>query len=292
MLRTVKAKALAEKLQRTLGFTSGIPAGTEFGVRLGDALTRGLDRVWTAAHWPQLRRFEKRIFRAPYGFVDEWEVGQECFYEGDYWRALKRGGLGKPGKDEAWRKLEKDEVMRFVALDQAWENTVIALGGIELNAFAYGRDPKVFPEQVALEPCAFAGDYPGGGTTRVMLPRNAPNAVWCAFVPEAPRLEFGTTWSAGMSVSRGDVVYHNGSCWMALLDDLDEEPTKGSLWEEQTVPEFMVDAVLLFASGSFISEDQGRARSEAEAQARVDAMIETYFGGQAEWERATFSVKL
>ncbi len=292
MVRTVKAKVLAEKLQRALGFTSGIPAGTEFGVRLGDALSRGIERVWTAAHWPQVRRFEKRIYRAPYGFVDSWEKGQECYADEEYWRAEKSGELGKPGEDEAWRKLEKDEVMRFVALDQPWENTAIGVGGIELNAFAYGRDPKVFPEQVALEPCGFAGDYPGGGTTRVMLPRNAPNAVWCAFIPDAPRLDFGTTWSAGSVYSRGDVVYHNGSCWMALLDDSTEEPSAGSTWEEQKVPEFMVDAVLLFAQGSFTSEDQGRARSEAEGQQRVDAMIETYFGGQAEWERATFSVKL
>lgn len=294
MMRMISAKRLVERLQRDLGYTSGVPTGTEFGVRLGDGLTRAIERVWTAGHWPMLRRLERRVFRMPYSvLVGTWEKGQECFYGGEYWRAQKRGQLGKPGEDEGWELLKREDVVKFVALDQAWENTAISVGGVELNAFAYAQDPKFFPEQAALEPCYFAGDYPGGGTTRVMLPKHAPNAVWCAFIPDAPRVDFGEVWAEGGVWNQGDVVFYGQDCWLAVMDEASEEPHVGSyVWEVQRVPEFMADAVLLFAKSGFLAEDAGRARSEAQAQERLDEMLESYFGGQAEWEKATFSVRL
>lgn len=289
MLRTLSSEALVSRCLRALGYTSSVPSGTDFAQRVADYVNDALRRVWTHAHWPMVRRVERRAYRPPYTFELVFREGQECWHKGAYWRAEVEGPEHAPGEgNPEWRRLNPDEVARFIALDQPWENTEIALGGVDLTGFAYARDPKAFPDQPPIVGCAFAGDYPGGGTTRVVLPQDAPDEVWIAFIPEEPRISL-EPWKSEGDYAYGDTVHHKGESWMCVGDRADVEPGATPCevpWRRVRIPEFMAPCVVAFVQAAFASEDQGRAQSEAMAQNLLDRLYETYFGVQGVDDRA------
>ena len=170
MLRTLSSDAFVSRCLRALGYTSNLPTASDYAQRVADCTNDALRHVWTFAHWPMLRRTERRTYRPPFTRGLGFAKGQECWHKGAYWRAETDGPASEPSEgNPEWRRLAPDEVVRFIALDQPWENTEIALGGVNLRGFAYARDPKAFPDQPPIVGCSFAGDYPGGGTTRISI---------------------------------------------------------------------------------------------------------------------------
>ena len=287
MLRTLSSDAFVSRCLRALGYTSNLPTASDYAQRVADCANDALRHVWTFAHWPMLRRTELRTYRPPFKRGLGFAKGQECWHRGAYWRAETDAPASEPSEgNPEWRRLAPDEVVRFIALDQPWENTEIALGGVNLRGFAYARDPKAFPDQPPIVGCSFAGDYPGGGTTRINLPRDAPDRVWVAFVPDSPRVSL-TAWSSGAAYGYGDDVRHNGESWTCVASESSgEEPGVAASWRKSRIPEFLAPAAVAHFQSSMASEDQGRAHAAAVAQRLLEELHETYFGLQGVDDRA------
>lgn len=287
MLRTLSSDALVSRCLRSLGYTSNIPTATDYAQRVSDCVNDALRHVWTYAHWPMLRRAELRTYRPPFTHELLFAKGQECWHKDAYWRADTDNPASEPSDDNTeWRKLEPDEVVRFIALDQPWENTEIALGGVNLRGFAYERDPKLFPHQPPIVGCSFAGDYPGSGTTRINLPSSAPDKVWVAFIPDAPRISL-IPWSTETGYVYGDDVKHKGESWTCIASESSgDEPGASTAWRKVRIPEFLVPSAVAYFQSSMASEDQGRAHHAAVAQRLLEELHETYFGGQGVDDRA------
>lgn len=265
---------------RAIGYTNGTPTGI-IGARIVDTLNDAIRRVYNAAQWPQLRLIESRIYRPPYDPIG-FKKDQECFYNDKYWRATKNNPMGIPGELNAdWEELPLDRVSKFIALDQPWEHNKISLTGVNLDAFAYRRDPRYFPDEQPMTGCKWAGDYPGGGTSRVILPENAPPVVYCAYLPRAPRVVLDT-YEQSVEYSYGQRVYHEKNTWRCAVSSTSGvapgEYNEHSPWAIERIPEFLFPAIKAYLKAEFQDDEQGRAVSYNRYQSELRDLIDTYFG--------------
>lgn len=180
MLRTLSSEALVTRCLRALGYTSAVPSGTDYAQRVADCVNDALRRVWTHAHWPMLRRTERRMYRPPYTFGSSSARGKSAgrggLLAGGGRFARARPWRGEPGVAQAGAE-RGDTLYRAESAvgghgDRPWRR---GSGGVRLR-----QGPQGFPRAAAIVGCSFAGDYPGGGTTRINLPPDAPDEVWVA----------------------------------------------------------------------------------------------------------------
>lgn len=100
----------------------------------------------------------------------------------------------------------------------------------------------------------------------------AGDSVWIEYRPKVPvftRVAYG----AGNSYVVGDVVLHEGDCWLALADVTGVTPAVGvAQWRRQAVPEWMADAVVRGAFSDLLRNDGRGDRADVE-EARFNAEI-------------------
>ena len=291
MLETVSAERLVRRCAVACGFTAGVPSEGAFAERLADCVNEAIAKVWGKARWPQLVVFERRWYRPEWDEGEAYEAGQECRHAGKYWRAVTDDPATAPGDgSDEWEEVDVATMAKFVALDQPWERHAIALRGVDLGAFAFARDPRRHPEAAPLSGCRWAGDYPGGGATRVVLPPEAPASVVVRYLPIAPRIAL-EAWSQGVTYGYGERVLHNGECWRCLAEGVTEEPLEDcgfGPWEKVRVPEFLVPCIRAFVAAAFMEDEQGRARAYGRADSELEALRELYCGGTGAFAEAAF----
>lgn len=291
MLETLSCERLVRRCASAVGFTAGVPTGSGFAERLADTVNDAIAKVWGKARWPQLTVFERRWYRPPWEEGAAYARGQECRHGGRYWRALVDAPATEPGVGSVeWGAVDVATMAKFIALDQPWERHEIGLRGVDLAAFAFARDPRVCPEAAPLAGCAWMGDYPGGGATRVRLPPEAPESVVVAYHPQAPRISL-EPWEAGRAYAYSERVYHGGECWRCLAGETREEPTAVCAfgpWERVRLPEFLVPCVRAYVAAAFMEDEQGRARAYGRADAELEALREAYCGGTSAHAEAAF----
>lgn len=276
-------------IARAVGYTQGMPVG-QLKERMLDTLNDAIMRVYNAAQWPQLRLIEARIYRPPYDPIG-FRKGQECYHNEKYYRATADVPMGVPGEANAdWEEVALEKISKFIALDQPWELNKISLTGINLDGFAYRRDPRYYPDEQPILGCTWAGDYPGGGTSRVLLPNDAPAMVYCAYLPRAPRL-VSDAYQQGRSYAYGQRVAWKGQTWRCVVSDTDVEPgayNERTPWAIEAVPEFMLQAIKAYAKAEWQDDEQGRAVSYNRFEAELRHLVDTYFGQTAAFDTVAF----
>lgn len=291
MLETVSAERLVRRCAVACGFTAGVPSEGAFAERLADCVNEAIAKVWGKARWPQLAVYERRWYRPQWDEGEAYEAGQECRYGGKYWRAVTDDPVAAPGDgSDEWEEVDVATMAKFVALDQPWERHAIALRGVDLAAFAFARDPRRHPEAAPLAGCRWAGDYPGGGATRVILPPEAPASVVVQYLPIAPRISL-EAWRQGTTYGYGERVLHKGECWRCLGEGVTEEPLEDcgyGPWEKVRVPEFLVPCIRAYVAAAFMEDEQGRARAYGRADSELEALRELYCGGTGAFAEAAF----
>ena len=64
--------------------------------------------------------------------------------------------------------------------------------------------------------CAWMGDYPGGGTSRILISgEGVPPEVWVCFQPKTPKISL-EPWQEGRAYYFNDRVLHNGDTWRCV----------------------------------------------------------------------------
>lgn len=286
MIDYVSFRTLYRQCLRGIGYTLGEPKEGEFFERVADAMSDALSRLWRSVRCPQLMLWEKRVYRRPWGPEVAWLRGHECYFGGKYFEALVDGPTEVPGESEQWRQVPDGELVKFVALDQPWEAHEMALNGIDLGHFAFDGDPRLGKAK-AIAGCKWSGDYPGGGTTRVLLPENAPNEVVVCFLPKAPRVE-GTLYDGSATYGYGDVVYDeaSGECYRCVAKRAGT-PLSGRDWEMVRIPRFLVAAIKVYVKGEFMEEEQGRSHMRKRFEEEVERLREELIGATGAFDEAT-----
>lgn len=295
MLEMIGAEHLARRCQVALGYTAGVPQGGLYAERLADTINDALQRIYRAVKAPQLRLFERRTFRPPWELASgtTWLPGHECYYQGKYYTAkeMVTGGLPPPENPEAWVEKPLGDLVKFIALDQPWELHEIDPAGVDLKAFAFAADPRMSDAE-PITACAWMGDYPGGGTSRVLISGDAvPPEVWVCFQPKTPKISL-EPWQAGQAYYFNDRVLHNGDTWRCVNAQNAGEPGTGDSvrlpWERVRVPEMFTGLIRDYVRAAFMEDEQGRAQLFNRFEKELEACAQDYRGATGHVEIAVF----
>lgn len=241
---------------------------------LADSINEALAELYSDHTWPQLRRCELRTYRAPHSMTETYAAGDEVWLAnaaedggGDYWRALS-ANTGVPPADgsAAWERIPEDELLKFIEFEQPWESWAIDEGGYDLTDFAFEEDPRYTPNLEPIKGCA-VGDF----MDSVTLPEEAPKRVYIKFIPRRPKADF-TEWAAATDYVAGDTCYLTltRQTYLALRESLNKSPDESpDDWAEVGVPEIFARYLKLRAVADWKTEDDGRDRAKAEADAEL-----------------------
>lgn len=243
---------------------------------LKNAVNNALARLYSEHKWPTLRRVELRTYRPPWDAAETYAAGDEVWLAdaaadggGDYWRATAAStGTAPADGSLVWgRVTDGDPLTKFVQLAQPWEAWAMDEGGVDLDFFAFDKDPRLNPRLKPIAGCDFWMES-------VTLPPDAPKRVWVMFVPQRPHADF-TEWVAGTAYAAGDYCYRTltGNTYAALRDSTGAVPEESPLdWTEIGVPEIFANYLTLCGEAAWRKEDDGRARAQAEAETELERL--------------------
>ena len=263
-----------------------IPA--DWKVLAGMSITAAIRRLAAEKFW-MLTRVESRIYRPPYESNAGWRKGMQCWHVDDYWELDEDQSSGEPGVNPCWRKLAMSEVPAFISWEQPWENTIIDRGGVDVNRFAYEKDPKYFPNAT---PLAVVGMSEFG----VELRAPAPKEVFIRFVPVFPAVKFDE-WTSGSVHDAGDVVYRTSTkdvyiAQKAVIHPEDEEaddPTAiapetpgNSYWQPVRISDDFAMFLTRAVQTDLMTEAQGKEQSRAQTEGEFELLCERFHEGVGE----------
>ena len=282
MARDVKAGIVLENAVRMAGFDPSLMAvPVNWRMLAAMAVNAGLARI-VAERFPQMQRVEYRRYRPTWSSMADWREKMECYWDGTYWRlesAADNAGQTVPGTDgSVWRALKMEEVAAFIEWEQPWEQTAIEPGGVDVQAFAYGSDPKYCPDATPIKGCRMT-------EMGVSIPAPAPVGVFVKFIPQPCEITF-TEWSAESDYAAGDLVYVTAQkeCYMAT-----SAGTRGvqpladtSHWWPVKISSTWLKYFTLLAASEIQTAEQGRYQTQAAAETEMQSLCERFldFGGE------------
>jgi hypothetical protein len=260
-----------------------VPAGWKVLAAL--ALNAGIDAL-AAEKFPQMQRVEFRRYRPEWDALASYSRYHEVWHGEAYWRLDDTTADGEPGVADGWRKLNPNEVARFIAFEQPWEPVVMQSFGVDTARFAYVADPKYNPEAAPLRGCRLS-------ELGVMLPADAPaEGVYVKFVPELPQIEF-CDWTWNRAYSAGDAVYRPTTLdvWQCR-EDVEAAPSEETAtppedagdgtWKPLRIRSEFANYLTRLVAADLMTEDQGKFQTKAAADAEFDKLVERYHEGNGE----------
>ena len=285
MSKSVKAGIVLENAVRMAGFDpSMMPVPVNWRMLAAMAVNAGLARI-VAERFPQMRRVEYRRYRPTWTTAAEWRERQECYWDGAYWRlesAETGAGQTVPGEGSAWRRLKMEEVAAFIEWEQPWEETAIEPGGVDVQAFAYEKDPKYFPDAAPIKGCRMS-------EMGVSIPAPAPVGVFVRFIPQPCEITF-TEWRAEDEYAAGDLAYMTDrkECYMATgAATRGVNPAAdGANWIPVRLSSTWIKYFTLLAASEIQTAEQGRYQTQAAAESELQSLRERFldFGGENDAE--------
>lgn len=258
--------------------TSTIPE--DWKVLAAMTINEGIRRI-AAEKFPMMQRIESRRFRPDWTSAEAYGRGMQVFHNGEYWELEDPAHPGEPGFAEGWRLLGPADLPKFINWEQPWENTVIDRGGININCFAYAKNPHYYPNAT---PIKVVGLTSFGIELQTDL-----KEVFVRFVPLYPRVRFDE-WVSGTLYKAGDVVYRSASkqCYTAMRDVVGESATivPGSdddeIWQEFEISDIFEPYLTKLAAADLLTESQGKFQTQARADAEFEILCERYHEGNGE----------
>ncbi len=278
-MREVKLGEILELAGRLAGRdVSALGVPESWKVTGGFALMEGIRRL-AAEKFPMMRRIEFRRYRPDWDLNLAYERGQEVWHAGFYWRMTAGTGTGEPGVAECWRKLKPEELAKFIAFEQPWENTVIDPGGVDLDHFAFQMDPKyaAHPEPVKVTSLSELG---------IELEGAPYEGVFCMFVPEYPTVSF-TSRGENEVCNAGDTRYvaDTKEVYQCLHDNTTSEPgAAGSEtdWQPVRIASVFTMYLARLIASDLMTEDQGKFATRARADSEFEDLQARYHEGVRE----------
>lgn len=274
-VRMIGMGRIADAVIRALGYEpSAYTLSGRDRTTLTDAVNEALAELYGEHKWPMLRRIERRSYRPAWSESERYVEGDEVYTAATdgtddivYWRAAADNTGSAPSDASAvWTRVTEG-LAKFIEFAQGWEEFVMDECGIDLDFFAFEKDPKVYPNQQPIKGCSFWMDS-------VVLPAEAPNRVYAVFVPLRPQAEY-TEWVAGTAYGAGEACYRTltGQTYVALLGSTGKTPEDyPDYWTPVGVPDIFAKFLRLRAEAAWRQEDDGRARAANEADEELERL--------------------
>lgn len=281
-MRVVKLGTILENAARLAGrqvSMLGVPENWRALAAL--SFNDGLRKI-AAEKFPMMQRVEFRRFRPTWEPDFLWTKGQECWWNGDYWRLEAEDGGSAVAPDQpnsGWRILKMNEVCAFIEWEQPWELTVIDKAAVDVNRFAYESDPKQHPEAAPLK-------VVGLNELGVTLQAPAPKGVYCMFTPKHPNVNF-IEWDGANAYEPGDVVYLTATkdCYQAMahVEAGGSSPAADpDNWDPLRISDTFENFLTRHVAVDFLTEDQGKYQTSAAADKEFEEICARYHEGNGE----------
>ena len=279
-MKTVKFGTMLENAARLAGrqvSLMGVPDNWSALAAL--SIGEGLRKI-AAERFPMMLRVEYRRYRPTWISNVGWTTGQECWYNGEYWRLEAEHGTAEPDRPgSGWRLLKMNEIAAFIEWEQPWELTAIDKAAVDVNAFAYAADPKQNPTATPLK-------VVGMNELGVILQTPAPKGVYCMFTPKYPNVSF-VEWDASNAYEAGDVVYLTSTkeCYQAMVNveaGGSSPATDVEKWQPLRISDTFENFLTRFMAVDFLTEDQGKHQTRAAADREFEEICARYHEGNGE----------
>ena len=274
--KSVKFGAVLDQLRRGMGYDPDTvtPTAAE-RVRDAEILDRMLEVAWQAYLWPQLLIVSKRRYRPDWNAETNYLAGEQVWRESGDFAHYCRAAVNNVGVDpatdltEATWVADPEEFITNVELTQWWESQEI--DGFDLNTCATVHDPLVY-----LKPGYIQGVELWEQS--LLMPPGAPSAVYIRFRPARPRFS-SQLWSASTLYATGELAFRasENSCYVALQPSTNQSPENmPTYWAPVGFPEFLVRYCVWSGVAEMQSEDSGKYKTQAKAEAELDRLIEVH----------------
>lgn len=235
--------------------------------QISDAVNSAIRMIWGAQKWPMLARVEQRQFRPDWENDVPYSLGHEVLHGDVYWRSKADNNLGHEPADgsDYWER--PDDFIPFVDMAQPWEPIAMDSTGVDLDNFAFARDPRLSPNVRAIQGCTF-------WQNSVVMPAGyAGSTVWVRFIPKAPSVSFVARVN-GATYSKYELVYDTAqqSCYKARIDDPGDDVTDTDAWFEIKIPEDFERYIRLQALAEWMQESEGKFGYERAARDELERL--------------------
>lgn len=297
-MRTVIVKKVFESIIRLRGYdplTADLGADEKAIVAelLNDRVVEAYESGW----FPEIMIIEQRQYRPTWSALENYAEDDEVYHvDADdaekYYISLQDGNVGNdPDTATTWWEEVGDDFRRSVDFEQDGETLI---GGIDVRAGVYDRDPRIYPGTQPLPDVVLYSTL----TTESILVRTttAPTRPWIRFRPRPPEFSW-TDWAAATAYGIGDLVYLAtfgsttvGQTFKALQASTNKNPyQQTAYWEPVDFPYLFWPFCKHAVHADQLNEDQGRNQEEGKAQSILSTLHETHIDAQGERPVAEFS---
>jgi hypothetical protein len=275
--KTIKAGTMLETVLRSRGFD---PDYTTLSVKekdsYGTMVNQALRTAWEAHRWPSLLVTEQRQYRPTYSATATYSTGHQVYYGEAYWGSLVDANIGNtPVAGANWTLLTYETMIPFLPMSQSWLDSTARTvqefdaSGVDLRAFAYDADPLLTPGAQAIKGCQFWEES-------VVLPAgvDTPLRPYVRFKPVSPEISY-TEWVIGTAYSAEELVYvaADKECYKSLAPTTGDTPsTSPTKWAPVGIPKMFGEYIRLRVRSEMASEDEGKWKTLAEADAELDRL--------------------
>jgi len=215
--------------------------------------------VWELYNWPFSRAVEERVFAPRYEDGGLIATGDVVYKDGAYWSAMV-------GVDEDFNAviewLANPDFDRFILLEQP------GLTPMAEVLVVWDADPTIVkcPGRVPFQI----------GPNGIEVADDAPDVVWVEFSRYCPRFS-SVAWLPEVAYAAGDVVFHEGDCWLALAVSTGSVPAEGNAnWALQEMPHQLARYAELGAVADCLNEsnqhDKGKRMEDLAEERLLDEL--------------------
>ncbi len=282
-MRTCTVKRALEAAVRLTGLDPDTASLTSTQkAKIAELLNDRVLVAWDYAFWQQTMDIEQREYRETWTNVGAYNLDDEVYYSGNYYKSLQNGNSGhQPDTATTWWEAVGDDFIRYILFEQPDETIIYRT---DCNAGVFDKDPRVYRDAGRMETVRLMDD-------RIIVEDDeAPVQPWIRFQAVPPEFSW-TDWAIGTAYAIGDLVYvsSTGHTYKALATSTGKDPTtETTYWEEVGFPHFLLKYIKHAVAADLLHEDEGKYKEQGTADGELERMYDVLQEAQGQQRKAKF----
>jgi hypothetical protein len=290
-MKSIRLQQILDSITARAGIDPALPENAHRGALVMDYVQEAVNYAWEFFDWPEITHTEERIVLGA-GFA---EGGYT--YEADYAGTISYIGRAIEGStfdQSVWRiKRVTTTAAGAVtnidtALNVAWNNRLTATYVEDSQNSPSNEIPYVLLYSEANTPigavsavyasnpdASLAASLKFSVTADRLLITDtayAGGTVYISFTEPVPEFTIAS-YDSKSAYALGDLVYHNGDCYRAILATTGNAPTSPAYWSKQAVPFFLGDYIKTTGLASILLEEPGMENKANYLTARAEGLL-------------------
>lgn len=222
-----------------------------------------VEEAWFRFPWPEWKKVEERYFRDPLSRTATYNIGDEVFFQGEYYICIRAIGTSSDWDIQS-------ELDKYVAYKQNNKTEIVDVLGV------YKTNPRI---SLYRESIKYSLSDNG-----VQVPPDSPNKIWIEFHPPAPKFS-SKYWDSTKHYEVGQLTFDepwnnpngSGECYQCTSPNRNQQPTNtSSFWKLIPFPKILSTFVQRAVAADLLREDEQIQKADAE-EAIADEKLENEY---------------